>query len=188
MSKEYDEYLANHKANVMKGFNWLLDKMPHLFYSDEFKAEVTYNIIFKHDQSKYDKEEYDAYDAYFYGDTRESMEEIKSKFNYAWLRHIHNNPHHWQHWVLINDDPENGEIILDMPDAYIIEMICDWWSFSWKNNNLTEIFDWYDKHKDYMKLSQYTRNKVEEILSDMQYELNNYPVESTSEENGENKE
>lgn len=187
MSKEYDEYLIEHKTNVVNGLRWFIENMPHLFVDDGFKSEVIYNVTFGHDKSKYDKEEYDAYDAYFYGDSEETdKEQIKNKFNYAWLRHIHNNPHHWQYWILKNDDPENGEIILDIPDVYIIEMICDWWSFSWKQNKLTEIFDWYDKHKDYMKLSPLTRQKVEAILSDMQMELIDY-AEGTGNEDGEKK-
>lgn len=51
-----------------------------------------------------------------------------------------------------------------MPDNYIIEMICDWWSFSWDKGKLDEIFDWYEEHKGYMKLSYSTREKVEDIL------------------------
>ena len=41
---------------------------------------------------------------------------------------------------------EHGELetILEMPYDYIIEMICDWWSFSWQSGNLYEIFKWYE--------------------------------------------
>ena len=85
--------------------------------------------------------------------------------DYSWLYHIHRNPHHWKYWVLINDDPDEGEIILDIPYNYIIEMICDWWAFSWNKGNLNEIFDWYEEHMDYMKLSDTTRKTVEDILS-----------------------
>ena len=92
-------------------------------------------------------------------------------FNYAWLQHIHRNPHHWQYWVLINDDPDLGEIILDMPDVYIIEMICDWWSFSWSKGDLTEIFKWYEERKEYIKLSEKTRRVVENILNMMKDKL-----------------
>ena len=51
-----------------------------------------------------------------------------------------------------------------MPKVYILEMIADWWSFSWKSDNLEEIFDWYDKHKDKMLLHEKTRKLVEDIL------------------------
>ena len=50
-------------------------------------------------------------------------------------------------------------------------MICDWWAFSWRNGDLTEIFDWYGKHKDYMKLSDKTRKTVEGILSKIKDKL-----------------
>ena len=53
---------------------------------------------------------------------------------------------------------------MDMPYNYIVEMICDWWAFSWKDENLNEIFEWYEEHKEYMKLSDTTRHTVETIL------------------------
>ena len=58
-----------------------------------------------------------------------------------------------------------------MPYNYIIEMICDWWAFSWNSGNLNEIFDWYDEHKDYMKLSEKTHKMVEDILSKIKDKL-----------------
>lgn len=51
-----------------------------------------------------------------------------------------------------------------MPHKYIIEMICDWWSFSWIKGDLFEIFAWYENHKNYIKLHPNTRLIVEEIL------------------------
>ena len=41
----------------------------------------------------------------------------------AWLLHIHRNPHHWQYWVLINDNPEEGENLIEMPYNYIIGLV-----------------------------------------------------------------
>ena len=130
---------------------------------------MDWQIIFNHDHSKNEPDEYSAYDAYFYGGNRSYA--VVQDFNRAWLTHIHRNPHHWQHWVLINDDPNEGEIVIDMPYEYIIEMICDWWAFSWNKGNLYEIFNWYDEHKDYMKLSEKTRNTVENILNKIKEKL-----------------
>lgn len=157
MSYEYDRYLSNHKSNVTEGYEWLCDNLPELI-----KDNYGHQICFAHDQSKFQSDEYEAYDAYFYGGNKSY--EVVRNFKRAWLQHIHRNPHHWQHWVLINDDPNEGEVILDMPYNYIVEMICDWWAFSWVKGNLTEIFGWYEKHKDYMKLSNNTRITVESIL------------------------
>lgn len=169
MSVQYDEYIEEHKSYVWEAFDWLSTNIPEL--TDETtwtKAERL--CAYMHDDSKYDKAEYDAYDAYFYGGNR-SYEVVQS-FNKAWLHHIHENPHHWQYWVLINDDPDNGEIILDMPNEYIIEMLCDWLSFSFKKGDLHEIFNWYDEHKDYMKLSDRTRSKVNHSLEMIKKKLN----------------
>ena len=54
---------------------------------------------------------------------------------------------------------------------YILEMMCDWWAFSWAKENLTEIFDWHAKHRDYMKLSDKTRKTVEDILDKIKQKL-----------------
>ena len=160
MSIEYDYYLQNHKENVRRGLMWLQNNLPDIFNN----RDVDFGEISNgHDYSKYNDEEYQAYDAYFYGGNRSYH--VVQDFNRAWLRHIHRNPHHWQHWVLINDNPDEGEIIIEMPYHYVIEMICDWWAFSWAQAKLDEIFSWYDKHKDYMKLHENTRKEVEHILS-----------------------
>lgn len=165
MSLRYNQYLEQHKENVVKGFNYLRDNLPNLAGLDS----IEHQIFFGHDASKYDAEEYQAYDAYFYGGNRSY--EVVQNFRKAWLRHIHLNPHHWQYWILNNDEPDEGEIILEMPYNYLIEMICDWWAFSWAEGDLTEIFKWYDKHKDYMKLAPKTREMVEIILEAIQSSL-----------------
>lgn len=64
----------------------------------------------------------------------------------------------------INDDDSDVPVALDMGYSYIIEMICDWWSFSWKTGNLYEIFSWYDSHKERMILHKKTKKTVETIL------------------------
>ena len=118
MSYQYDLYLQKHKANVKKGFDWLQTNMPWLF---EGKPDAAWQTEFEHDASKSKPDEYEAYDAYFYGGNRSYA--VVQAFQRAWLLHIHRNPHHWQHWVLINDDPGGSEVLLEMPYNYIIEMI-----------------------------------------------------------------
>ena len=160
MSKQYNDYLAEHIDNVKKAYFWLLN---HGIMTYEDAPEISI-----HDASKFSLHEYDAYDNYFYNEKndRKSID----AFNYAWLHHIHNNPHHWQYWVLIND--EDGIGPLEMPRKYVFEMICDWWSFSFKIGNLYSIFDWYDAHKKGMVLHFNTRNLVENILNNIRKELN----------------
>lgn len=174
MSKNYDGYIREHQLNVLRGFDWFFENYPlgvnFIVQSylgkegqpvsfgelDRFKNE----LILKHDKSKFSKKEYDPYDQYFYGEVKDYK--TLESFDYAWLSHIHNNPHHWQHWVLFEDEGKTKA--LDMPYYYAFEMVLDWWAFSWKNNNLTEIFSWYSSHKDKMILSDKTREFVEDLL------------------------
>lgn len=173
MSFQYDQYLAQHRLNVKRGYDWLCENLPEVV-KDTLNAG--WQTGFAHDQSKNEPDEYEAYDAYFYGNNRSYK--VVQEYRRAWLLHLHRNPHHWQHWVLINDDPKEGEIVLEMPYDYIIEMICDWWAFSWAQEKLDEIFKWYDEHSEYMKLAPDTRKTVEDILSKIKAKL----VESSENE------
>lgn len=164
MSREYDLYLQEHRNNVAKGYQWIRENLPELVIGWENQG-LEHQVCFAHDYSKNDPEEYVAYDRYFYGGNRSYA--VVQDFNYAWLIHIHKNPHHWQYWILHNDDPKEGMVVLDMLYNYIIEMICDWWAFSWSKGDRREMFKWYDEHKDYMKLSENTRKTVEKILLDI---------------------
>lgn len=162
MSKEYDKYLIEHRAGVNGAWKWMLDNIREDL--DVTSIFVVPFSITCHDASKLSQNEYNAYDAYFYG--KNKTKEIKENFNLAWLHHIHENPHHWQYWILMEDDPETGEPFkcLEMPLYYVYEMICDWWSFSFRKGDLNEIFDWYEEHKKTIKLHPNTRKEVERIL------------------------
>ena len=61
--------------------------------------------------------------------------------------------------------------VLDMDYPYIIEMICDWWSFSWERGDLYLIFDWYNTRKKGIRLSKKTRATVEDILAKLEDRL-----------------
>lgn len=173
MSISYDNYIYEHCENVLRGLQWMRDHIPEVGDTDIWaKAMDAANL---HDDSKWDVREYDAYDRYFYG-SRSS--EVVRKFDYAWLHHIHHNPHHWQYWVLFQDDPKGKEFVnpetgdrikmpfkaLEMPRYEILHMIADWWSFSWKSGRYEEIFEWYDSHRKKMILNPMTRHLVEDIL------------------------
>lgn len=164
MSVEYDKYLSEHIANVNRALRWMLDNLPR---NDTQKQAIEDALNNNHDASKYEKFEYEPYDAYFYGGNRSYK--VLVEFNYAWLMHIHRNPHHWQYWVLIEDDPENGSVMkpLPMPLVYVYEMIADWWSFSWRDENLFEIFKWYNEHWAKQYIHPTTRAIIREILEEI---------------------
>lgn len=162
MSVLYDEYIVNHKKNVKQAFDWL---SSYDLVNPEQYLETS-KCILKHDDSKYDLDEYNAYDEYFYG--RNASYQVAQDFELAFLRHMHHNPHHWQYWILINDHGEDhAEVIFEMPYKYAIEMICDWWSFSWKSNNMYQIFDWYEQRKTQMRIHADTKKLIEDTLKNI---------------------
>lgn len=67
MSFQYDQYLARHRANVKRGFDWLSENLPGLMTNT---LTAGWNTEFAHDRSKNEPDEYEAYDAYFYGNNR----------------------------------------------------------------------------------------------------------------------
>lgn len=168
MSAKYDQYLKEHIENVVKGYDWLSENLPRWVVESGLSREE----VLKHDQSKFLPKEYNAYDNHFYGDKSKGEE-----FEFAWLHHIHNNPHHWQYWILLNDDSEEGNICLDMPLKYIVEMVCDWWSFSWKCGDLEEIQHWYSEHQNHIRLSYYTREVVEVLIKEIVSKLDELYIE-----------
>ncbi|MBO7044650.1 hypothetical protein J6W34_09270 [bacterium] len=158
---EYGKYLKSHKDNVVNAYVLLEKIMPEIF-NDINKYEFE-KMISKHDSSKFSEEEYKAYEDYFYGNEKPTSDETKKAFNYAWLHHIHHNPHHWQYWVLNNDSGK--EECLEMPKKYIIEMLCDWLSFSLRKGDINELFKFYEKNRLNMKLNDKTRRIVENYLN-----------------------
>lgn len=158
---EYDTYLESHIGGVIKSFEEIV--MPYLLdcgkYDSDYVGLIS-TVINRHDKSKYGKEEYEPYLNYFYPE--ECVEQDEYAFDLAWLHHQQVNPHHWQYWCLIRD---GGEIVpMDMEFEYIIEMLCDWSSFKYKKPDSTAN-NWYSQNKDKMKLSENTREVVEEILA-----------------------
>lgn len=157
MSKEYDKQLEIHSANIRKAFYWIRKSLPELLI-DIPGVDYELNILL-HDDTKTVPSEYQAFDEYYYG---EHTKFTVQNYRLAYLEHIHRNPHHWQYWILINDD--GTKINMDMPYEYIIEMICNWWARSWEEGDPYLIFAWYEENKSKIKLSKRTKDTVEDIL------------------------
>lgn len=170
MSQQYENYLFTHRSNLVLAFEWFKANMPELLEMLPEDVDIEHQIVMAHDASKNTSEEYEAYDRYWYGGNKSYS--VVYNYDIAWLHHIHNNPHHWQHWVFFkHDDPMETITIFEMPYNYVIEMLCDWWSFGWESGDLNEIFTWYDERREYIKLGPKTRKVVEDILIIMKMKL-----------------
>lgn len=157
--KKYDEYLEQHIAGVQQVYEYLKQIYPDLFTNVDLG--ILDEQIKHHDESKYSEEEYEPYALYF----NVSKEKYSDVFNKAWLHHQNVNPHHWQYWILCDDDNPNKLEPIAMDLNYIIEMICDWWSFSFNKGNLGGILNYYEDHKGNMIFHPETKKQVEVILA-----------------------
>ena len=147
--EENRKYILEHKANVKKFADWLKENLPELF--ENIDLDLFHELIAEHDDSKFSEEEFEPYAQKWFGNKKETLE-----YEEAWKHHWTNNEHHPEFWL--------GE---DMPYIYILEMICDWGSFSIKSGDFTELSDFYfNKAKDdeEKNLSDNTKIIIEEIL------------------------
>lgn len=121
-----------------------------------------------HDWSKFTPREWAAYvHAFYNADGSKRAPGASSAFDYAWKAHQRMNPHHWQHWVLIND--EDGTYPLEMPEKFVREMVADWIGAGRAITGRLSPRPWYEKNKDRMSLHARTRSLVEIILSDLPF-------------------
>lgn len=153
-TKYYLEYVCEHIATVEKVWETFLYMNDG--YSDDITVSMISNLIAQHDNSKFGLEEFGAYRRHFYPTERETQNNrSKELFMYAWNHHIHNNPHHWNHWVV-------GDYILEMPAQYMYEMLCDWTAMSIKFKNPPS--KWFEENRSKIKLHKYTIESVERLL------------------------
>ena len=147
--KEYKDYILAHQARVEKFADWLLEHCPEVL--DEVDPDVFWDLIKAHDESKFSEEEFEPYAQKWFNNSGKTPE-----YEEAWKHHWMNNEHHPEYWL--------GE---DMPYIYILEMLCDWGSFSIDKGDLSELSDfYYNKAKDdpEKNLSEKTKTIIEEII------------------------
>ena len=147
--KEYKDYVISHKQRVEQFAEWLKENLPEIF--EEVDIDAFDEVISEHDESKFSEEEFEPYAQKWYGNGEKTFE-----YKEAWKHHWMNNEHHPEYWL--------GE---DMPYIYILEMLCDWGSFSIEKGDITELIDFYytkAKNDEEKKLSDNTKIIIEEIL------------------------
>ncbi len=151
--EENKKYIEEHKERVQQFADWLKEKVPELF--DEIDIDVFDDLIKEHDASKFSEEEFEPYAQKWFNNSGETPE-----YEEAWKHHWMNNEHHPEFWL--------GE---DMPLIYILEMICDWGSFSIKSGNMKELSDFYyneAKDDEEKNLSDNTKEIIEDILAQIE--------------------
>lgn len=158
----YKEYINEHKLNVQKAWERMKNNSECLKLFEKYfiypstDISMIDDMIKHHDESKFGKEEFDAYRKNFYPINPEEKENNKEAFDKAWVHHYTNNLHHWNWWHLSGN--------LDaMPLLSVVEMICDWEAMGYKfgNNSL----EWYISKKSEIHLGAKQRTFAEELMS-----------------------
>lgn len=83
-------------------------------------------------------------------------------FDRAWLHHQHRNPHHWQHWLLREDDGDTKA--LEMPEKFVREMVADWMGAGRAITGKWEVTDWYAKNAAKIVLHPDSRALAESLM------------------------
>ena len=156
--------------------------LRHKWYvAHECFREGIYWRAFVHDMSKFLPSEFIPYAKHFYNSDG-SLTVIRNetgyykltdtgdaKFDFAWLLHQKRNRHHWQWWMLPEDD--GGIKVLEIDKNDVKEMICDWVGagkaqgyVSPRDDRYFETRAWYIKNKDKMVLGTDTRRYIENII------------------------
>ena len=128
-----------------------------------------------HDWHKFLPSEWLPYARYFYNpdgtpkQRRDSTGYYKptetgdSAFDFAWLLHQKRGRHHWQWWILPED--EGGIKILAMGEKDCLEMLADWRGAG-KAQGAPDITLWYEAHGQKMQLHPDTRQWLDGMLAD----------------------
>lgn len=171
---------------MKKHFLYLKYVLRHKWYV--FLACLEYGLIWrgiKHDWTKFLPSEWFPYVHFFYGGNgkpvsrRDATGYYKptdtgdAAFDFAWLLHQKRADHHWQWWVLPEDD--GGVKVLPMSELARKEMIADWRGAG-KAQGKPRTWEWYEANKEKMQLHPETRTWVEAELTRLKrdFEINKY--------------
>ncbi len=126
-----------------------------------------------HDLSKLRPDEFIPYARYFYGKWEPRSrtllhaslgvsvrykEDVERDFDAAWNRHQKRNSHHWQYWILSNDDGTTK--VLKMSHIARREMLADWRGTG-RTLRKPDTKAWYLVNRDKMQLYSDTRAWIE---------------------------
>jgi Family of unknown function (DUF5662) len=142
---EYAAYVARHK--------WFV-----LLAGLKTGAPIWRLLI--HDWSKLTPAEWSPYVRNFYTDRKD-----QAAFDRAWLHHQHRNPHHWQHWLLREDDGDTKA--LPMPESLVREMVADWMGAGRAITGKWDVVSWYAKNRSKIVLESGTRLAVDALVAEV---------------------
>ena len=157
--KEYLNYIYNHKLNIEDAFMEMV-MCPDLDWIGwDFYHTDLYERILEHDNSKYDKEEFNAYRKNYYPVDKEEKELNQDDFELAWKHHWESNRHHWQcrQYDICPDDKLTKSQILDC-----LENICDWLAIGYVKGDRP--YQFYNQIKEEINIPKAEKDFMEKVI------------------------
>lgn len=148
---KYFKYVVEHKKNV---------------FIEAIKMGMPIHAI-THDLSKFFPSEFISYALYFYANDRTKKYSVnvdetqrKDLFRKGWALHQKRNKHHNTYWTAII----NGKIeIIEMPDKYLRQMVCDWKAMSRKFGGTAKQY-YCENERENIIIHPVSKIKLEKIL------------------------
>lgn len=144
-TREYLDYIEKHLTNVNKAFEEVSKSCHNLpVIADYDSWSSIRDDVFKHDLSKFSKEEFVQYREFFY--PVENEETNSKDMDEAWEHHKISNNHHWE--TMLNDidkDKYPGTV-----EQRVVLMVIDWLAMSYEFGDTPRKY--YEQNANKIKL------------------------------------
>lgn len=149
---------------MKKFFRYLLYVLKHKWYVfiECIKLKIPIRGLI-HDLRKFLPYEFFADMKFFYGDSDDDY--IKLEFDVALNHKQKFNKHHWQYWVVKNEDGDME--YLPIPKKYLDLMLADWIGANKAINSKNDIKSWYLRNKDKILMNDESKKYLEEKIDNM---------------------
>ena len=123
-----------------------------------------------HDLSKLSPVEFWAGAKYWQGTCSPNNAQRKAEgYSAAWLHHKGRNKHHFEYWIDVSLNKEEGLVGNKMPVRYVAEMLCDRIAacevYRGKNYTSGAPMEYYEFTKKYITIHPETRALLEKLLT-----------------------
>lgn len=117
-----------------------------------------------HDWQKFSPTELFPIALYYFGPWQKGQhpEWLLEQKKIATHHHFRYGPHHWQHWVLVDD--QGQQQVLEMPERFAREMLADWRGVGYAKHGYDDSLSFYSENRDKIILHPSTRQFVEREL------------------------
>ena len=147
---------------------WTITHHRNLVRSHCFRIGLYWQGL-THDLSKYSPEEFWTGVRYYQGNRSPNAAERETLgYSKAWLHHKGRNKHHYEYWIDVSLNKEEGLVGNKMPLRYVAEMVCDRIAACqvYKGAAYTTASPWeyYERTKKYITIHPETRALLEKLL------------------------